>query len=193
MKTEIVDSKTMDAKTKTLANSDLKFKENDGKVVYFTPDDSCTKSASRFNYRIQVKCNSDNYVLAEVDTDSHLSLITESYFRELQSKGEVEILNDPPTEFSGIGSILKSKFPPIMLKVQIGRVILDGRFIVTSHLKSSPVLLGSDFLTKNKVSVGAFEDGWYCTVGTYDKPLGRVSAFVTSKITLSANKWGRKF
>jgi hypothetical protein len=185
-KTEIVDPQQIDPGMKKLAKSDQKF-VTETNIVHYTPDDACTRTVSRYNYRIQVKCNNDSYVMAEIDTDSHLSLISENYFNELSSKGDIEILNEQKVLFSGIGSNLKSNYPPIMLKIQIGRVILEGRFVVTSLLTSSPILLGSDFLTKNKVSIGAFEDGWYCTVGTYDKPLGRVSAFVSSKLTLSTS------
>ncbi len=169
-----------------MAKKDLNFISNANEIIVFEPDDECTRTASKYNYRIQCRVNDDDAVLAEIDSDSHISLITEKYFKQLRKKKIfVEILNEKPMSFRGLGSQLSSKYPPIILKLQIGRVILSGRFVVTDHLTSSNILLGTDFLTKNKVSVAPFQAGWYCTIGPIDKPLGKVSAFITSKITLN--------
>jgi hypothetical protein len=85
-----------------------------------------------------------------------------------------------------MGSQLKSEYPPIMLQVQIGNVICQARFIVTNHLKSSKILLGSDFLVKNHMSIGAInpeDHSWICTIGT--PIIGKVKGKVVNKISLT--------
>ena len=72
-----------------------------------------------------------------------------------------------------------------MQAVQIGRIKLKGRFIITDKLTSSPILLGSDFMIKNRVQTAPYSSGqWFCCIGPVDKPLGRVPTMITSKITL---------
>jgi hypothetical protein len=86
-----------------------------------------------------------------------------------------------------MGSSLSSDYPPVMLNVQIGRVAMKARFVVTKDLYTSPVLLGSDFLVRNKMSVSHFSDGhWWDSIGKVDNPIGRVRCLVTHKITLSS-------
>ena len=85
-----------------------------------------------------------------------------------------------------MGSQLKSEYSPIMLQVQIGNVICQARFIVTNHLKSSKILLGSDFLVKNHMSIGAInpeDHSWICTIGT--PIIGKVKGKVINKISLT--------
>ncbi len=60
----------------------------------------------------------------------------------------------------GLGSRIQTKFPPIMLNVQIGKVMLHGHFIITA------VLLGTDFCVRNSVSIAPFSSGsWSVHVG----------------------------
>ncbi len=132
--------------------------------------------------------NTDNEVIAELDSDSHISLVSEEYFDRLTSLGPIEFLKEPPIKFKGMGSHLASKYSPIMLDVQIGRIKLKGRFIITDKLTSSPILLGSDFMIKNCVQTAPYSSGqWFCCIGPVDKPLGRVPTIITSKITLCNN------
>jgi len=145
--------------------------------------------AAQFNYKVKVRINDDDYVIAEIDTDSHICLINEEYFLELAKNTEIEFINEPPLEFNGLASTVKSKYSPVMLNVQIGRVIMKNRFVVTDSLKSSPILLGSDFLMDNKVAVAPHEnDKWYVTIGPLNDPTSKVPAFITNKIILSSKK-----
>ncbi len=138
-------------------------------VIHFTPDKGKAWESSSYNYKLLVSINEDSEVWAEIDSDSHLNLITEEYYFYLANNTQITYINEPPTSFSGMGSQLKSEYPPIMLQVQIGNVICQARFIVTNHLKSSKILLGSDFLVKNHMSIGTInpeDHSWICTIGT---------------------------
>jgi hypothetical protein len=143
------------------------------------------KTPTNFNYKVRVRVNDDRDVIAEIDTDSHISLISESYYRRLCKFGFVEELDEEPISFCGMGSEIQSKYPPIILKLQIGRVLLESRFVITDLLKSSPILLGSDFCIKNRLWVAPYsEDSWFVTVGPLDKPIAKVPALITNKLTL---------
>ena len=76
-----------------------------------------------------------------------------------------------------------------MLTVQIGRSIMKNRFIVTDTLKSSPILLGSDFMVNHDLSVSPYnEKDWYVTIGPLDNQISRVPAFVTNKIIFNTKE-----
>jgi hypothetical protein len=97
-------------------------------------------------------------------------------------------LKEKPVEFFGMGSTLTSDYPPAMLKVQIGRVAMKARFVITKKLVTSPVLLGSDFLVKNKMSISLFSDGhWWVSIGPVDNPIGKIKCMLTHKITVMTN------
>ncbi len=166
-----------------LASEDKTFSED---LIYFDPDDENVQEASKYNYKIKCIVNNDSPVFAELDSDSHISILSEAYFRRIKKLFELEFLNEKPIHFKGMGSSLKSNYPPLMLNLQIGKVLLRGRFIISDHLKTSPLLLGSDFMLKNRVWVTPFSNGkWYCYIGTYDNPIGKTEAMITSKIVLS--------
>ncbi len=40
---------------------------------------------------------------AEIDSDSHLNLITEDYYFYLANNTKITYINEPPTSFSGMG------------------------------------------------------------------------------------------
>ena len=88
--------------------------------------------------------------MCEIDSDSHISLILEEYFDSVLSKHAVTFLNEPPPSFDGMGSHLKSKYPPVSLQFQIGGLTLSSRFAISSELTSSPILLGTDVMVKYK-------------------------------------------
>ncbi len=48
-----------------------------------------------FLFKIKVRINTDNEVIAELDSDSHISLISEEYFDRLTSLGPIEFLKEP--------------------------------------------------------------------------------------------------
>ncbi len=126
-------------------------------------------------------------MVAEVDTDSHLNLISAKYFERIKNEGSITFLNEQPTEYSGLGSSLRSEYPPVILSIQIGHCIIKARFIVSKELKSSPVFIGSDFLVKNEISVAPHKDGWWWLhVGPIDDPLGMIPVQVSNQLTLSS-------
>jgi hypothetical protein len=81
-------------------------------------------------------------VLAEIDSDSQVSLLSEEYFvTHLKNNLKLyHFLDEPPMQFSGLGSQLTSKFPPLFLQFKIGAVLLSGRFHVSS--------IAADIVTK---------------------------------------------
>ena len=109
-----------------------------------------------------------NVVLAEIDSDSHISLITQEYFENYVKPllfPQNYLAEDPPT-FKGFGAFLTSKYPPLKLDFPIGGFILSGRFVVTSELHSSPVLIGSDIIHKYGISLIALTNGkWRIQIG----------------------------
>jgi hypothetical protein len=140
---------------------------------------------STYNYKVKVRVENDDHVVADIDSDSHISLISEEYYEHLVKQGPIEHLPEQPMTFQGLGSTIVSKYSPIMLYIQIGRIRTRNRFIVTSLLKSSPILLGTDFTVNNMVSIAPYPDGeWFVTIGSLEKPRGRVPAYITSKIGL---------
>ena len=141
--------------------------------------------ASQYNYKVKIRVNDDSFVVAEIDTDSHICLINEEYFLKLAEAGDIEYLPEPPSTFNGLASTVVSKYSPVMLNIQIGRSIFKNRFNVTETLKSSPVLLGTDFLIKNNISVSPYnKDEWFVTIGPLNEPISKVPAFITNKIIL---------
>jgi hypothetical protein len=166
-----------------LATEDKNFQDS---LVFFDPDDENTREASKYNYKIKCIVNNDSPIFAELDSDSHISILSQVYFNRIDKLMKLEFLPEPPIRFKGMGSNLKSNYPPLMLNVQIGKVLLKGRFIISDHLKTSPLLLSSDFMLKNKVWVTPFSDGkWFCYIGHYDDPIGKTEAMITSKLVLS--------
>ena len=114
---------------------------------------------ANINYKFLVKIMDATPVLSELDSDSHLSLISEDYFEKVLMKRlkKENYLNEKPPTFQGLGSYNISKYPPLKLEIQIGGVRLSGRFVVTNTLTTSYVLIGSDLMYKysfNLISVG---------------------------------------
>jgi len=182
-RTELVENRTKNSRK--LARTDLTFRQ-DTEILKFTPEDEDVTQASKYNFKIKVTINDMEPILAELDSDSHISLISERYYNQILEQGPVEFLNEEPLSFQGMGSSLSSKHPAIMLNVQIGRVMMKGRFIITEHLNTSPVLIGSDFMVKNQLSNGFYSnDSWFVSIGPVDKPLGKVPTIVTSKLVLA--------
>ncbi len=97
------------------------------------------------------------------------------------------------TDTSGIWKRLmmaiSSKYPPIMFYIQIGRIWTRNRFIVTSLLKSSPILLGTDFTVNNIVSAALFRNNeWFVTIGSLDKPRGGFQLTLQVKLACAPPK-----
>jgi hypothetical protein len=172
---------------KRLEKTDALYDKQEG-IVHHEPDISHAMESTTYNYKIPLRIENQSEVLCEIDSNSHLNLITEWYFRNLQRYCKVEFLKEKPVEFFGMGSSLTSDYPPVMLKVQVGRVAMKVRFIVSKDLLTSPVLLGSDFLVKNKMSISLFSDGhWWVSIGPVDNPIGTIRCLLTHKITVMTN------
>ena len=158
-------------------------RRGDGTIVRLKPQNA--EKATNFNYKIPVLINGfERKVFAEIDSDSHLNLIQNSFYETIAANGPVKMLDETPTIFSGLGSRLKSKLPPVMLDVQVGDVVISARFVVTDDLTSSPVLLGTDFLVKNKIGINPHEDNtWSVSVGPLSNPTAVIPCLVTNRIS----------
>jgi len=141
--------------------------------------------AQRINFKIRIKLNDNEPVIAEVDTDSHLSLISEEYFLDVLQKQDIRFIDETEyPSYNGLGSALKSNYPALALTFQIGGIRMSGRFVVASELRSSIVLLGTDIFRKYDMSlVAAPDEGYKLLIGR--EPIACVPVLVTSKIEAS--------
>ena len=173
-------------KTEVLTKYDPYFCARDGKVLDLRTKEE--KKATRYNFNTLCRIQGLNVVLAEIDSDSHIFLITQEYFENYVKpllSPQNYLAEDPPT-FKGFGAFLTSKYPPLKLDFQIGGVILSGRFVVTSELHSSPVLIGSDIIHKHGISLIALTNGkWRIQIGY--EPQSMVPCIVSYKLNLVSN------
>ena len=114
-----------------LAQQDRYYKKEQGLLNLTTKKE---REATRITFKVLVKIEGQEPTSAEVDSCSHISLISYEYFKKHLKKGPVKFLDEPPTEYGGLGSELKSPYPPINLNFQLGRVTLSGRFVVSREL-----------------------------------------------------------
>jgi hypothetical protein len=79
-------------------------------------------------------------VLAEIDSDSQVSLLSEEYFvTHLKNNLKpYHFLDEPPMHLSGLGSQLTSKFPPYFYNLKLKLFYCRDDFM---YLKNSPHLL----------------------------------------------------
>jgi hypothetical protein len=123
-------------------------------------------------------------VLAEIDSNSQVSLLSEEYFvTHLKNNLKpYHFLDEPPMQFSGLGSQLTSKFPPLFLQFKIGAVLLSERFHVSKELTSSPVLIGTDVIDQYRLHfVPLNKRNWELRIGYENKILAAVPCKVVSK------------
>ena len=123
------------------ATCDAKYQPDRGLLDLRTTEED---PPQRLNFKVQAKIGFFDPILAEIDSDSHLSIINEKYFRSTLLKGNVKFAPEEPPTFNGLGSKLKSEFPPVLLDLQIGGALLSGRFIVSKEMCSSQMLIGTD-------------------------------------------------
>ena len=136
-----------------------------------------------FTFKVKVLIGDTVETLAEVDSDSMLSLISEKFFNKLKNlQVPMQFLKEQPTQYNGMGGAeMISPLSPFMLQMQIGIVLFMQRMVVSKELKSD-ILLGSDCMTTHRLSVAPFSDNlWYITLGFIDSPLTRVKAIITDK------------
>ena len=136
-----------------------------------------------FTFKVKILIGDTVETLAEVDSDSMLSLISEKFFNKLKNlQVPMQFLKEQPTQYNGMGGAeMISPLSPFMLQMQIGTVLFMQRMVVSKELKSD-ILLGSDCMTTHRLSVAPFSDNlWYITLGFIDSPLTRVKAIITDK------------
>jgi Reverse transcriptase (RNA-dependent DNA polymerase) len=94
----------------------------------------------------------------------------------------INYLDKSCPEYGGLGSELKSNYPPLYLDFQIGGAALSGRFVVSDELKSSPVLIGTDIIhSYNIYTVLVRPNVWECRIGFENKILCAVPCRVLFK------------
>ena len=96
-----------------LAKEDAHFHKRNYQILDMrTPTES---KAQNINFKILVKVLDQSIILAEIDPDSHLSLITEKYFEEAIKPllPEINYLPEPPPNFRGMGGgVYTVQLPP---------------------------------------------------------------------------------
>ena len=133
------------------------------------------------------------YTLAEIDTDSHLSLLSEQFYNKLVKTSEISYAKGPPETFKGMGGqLITALQPPLFLKVRIGHTVFTNTvFHVTKNLTTSDALLGTDFMYPQRIAAAPFEEtdlkiNWYITVGPCNNPTEKVPAYISNKISVQS-------
>lgn len=62
-------------------------------LVKITNRDAC--SESRFNYLVKILVNDEDTVTAEVDSDSHLNLVSLDFFNKIKNRALIQVLDEP--------------------------------------------------------------------------------------------------
>ena len=86
-----------------MAKEDAHFHKRNYQILDIrTPTES---KAQNINFKILVKVLDQSIILAEIDPDLHLSLLTEKYFEEAIKPllPEINYLPEPPPNFRGMG------------------------------------------------------------------------------------------
>jgi hypothetical protein len=88
--------------------------------------------------------------------------------------------------FKGIGGqVTVSEYPPVRLKFQIDGALLSGRFIVTKHLTTSELLIGTDIMSKYQLTVIPYQNDWKVSIGSLDNPIAVIPCVRVIKTTES--------
>ena len=145
-------------------------------------------NSNKCNYVVEAKIYGlDKVVRMEIDSDSHLSLLSEKFFLKHKHEYEWEFSDEEPPRYHGMGGAIRSKYPPLILELQLGGTLISGRFVITSELKNVEILLGTDCFNKYAMSLVAQKTGGYkLNIGT--EPLGSVPCILVRKIMSSVNK-----
>jgi hypothetical protein len=74
------------------------------------------KEATHINFKCLVRIENKNVVLAEIDSDSHILLLTEHYYNQhLKGQCDKKFLNEEKPTFKGMGGTwLVSKYPTLV-------------------------------------------------------------------------------
>jgi hypothetical protein len=65
--------------------------QDEGRMIKLSPFINEGLQTS-FNFKICCHCETDKEVMAEIDSDSHILLVSEPYFKRLQSLGHLEMI-----------------------------------------------------------------------------------------------------
>jgi hypothetical protein len=131
-----------------------------------------------------------------VDTDSHLSLLSEPFFQKLARSSKIIFAKRKAESWHGMGGQkITSPHPPLLLTVQIGNTVFENIvFHMTKSLTTSDALLGTDFLLLQVVAAVPLEvEGskiaWFITVGPADNPTEKVPALISNKIVVKTTNF----
>ena len=163
------------------ANRDILDNNNKGEIIY-----SKSKEFGPNYLVFKVECRINDTVdgIAEIDSDSMLSLMSLKLYNKLKEKNvAMEFLKEKEPVFEGMGGAsLTSPYPPLILQIQIGKVIFLQRFAIIDNLRND-LLIGSDCMNNHNLSVAPFSnDQWCVTLGYVDAPLTRVKALVCNRV-----------
>jgi Reverse transcriptase (RNA-dependent DNA polymerase)/RNase H-like domain found in reverse transcriptase/Integrase zinc binding domain/Integrase core domain len=164
-----------------LAKTDEYYSYRKGKLLNMATKKNTNES--KCNYKVDVALENLSPVQAEIDTDSHISLIAEPYYLKHNKNAGWKNLDEPIPNYEGMGSFLTSKYKPISAEFQLGSVQLSGRFVISSELTSSSVLIGTDIFHKYKMGLHPTNNPklYNLTVGV--EPICRIPCQVVRKLT----------
>ena len=83
-----------------LENTDPLYEKNVGLKIRNSPNN--VKKAQTLTFKVRVKVNGEAAILAELDTDSNIIIISHEYFKLLKSKQQLEFLNEKPPIFYSV-------------------------------------------------------------------------------------------
>jgi hypothetical protein len=70
-------------------------------IIDLDLDEVGGRDPTNFNYKVKIRVENDTFVIAELDSDSHISLISESYFNRLSELTDIKCLPEEPMTFKG--------------------------------------------------------------------------------------------
>jgi hypothetical protein len=132
------------------------------------------KPSKNITFKCHTSVENQRVVYSEIDSDSHVSLIEQNYFENclLDKIDKSRFIDEDFPRFKGIGGqVTISDYPPVRLMFQIGGVVMSGRFIVTKHLTTSELLIGTDIMSKYQLTIIPYKNDWKVSIGSLEKPL----------------------
>jgi hypothetical protein len=171
-----------------LAQKDEKYQER-GEILDLTTEEE-PPANTKFNFITEINMIPNQTVFAEIDSDSHISMISEKYFQKIrEEQKDMRILNEDNTTFKGVGGpIIRAQFPPLALTFNMGGIKFSNRFTVSDTLNSNPnpVLLGNDFMYKYHIGlVPTGEKQWRLIAGS-SPTVSSVPIYVTKKTSVQS-------
>ena len=144
------------------------------------------KIPSNLNFKVQLQIATWHPILAEIDTDSHVSLINDQYYELVKNSPCCKVTDQPKATFYGIaGGESVSPYPPVQIVFSIGQAVLKGEFIVTPALTSSPILLGNNILFAYKIGLVPTLNEWQVRIGPEGPEQIASPCIVTKKVDVT--------